>query len=134
MTSKHAATAREVSMFALVGLGATAVHYVVALALSLVMPVMLANPFGFIAAFGVSYVGHGVLTFRLTPEARDHKRHLPRFALTAFGGFLIGQALLMLLRSFTSLPDWLVLAIALGTVPVFTFTLSRFWVFTAAKS
>jgi putative flippase GtrA len=124
-----AETARQAGTFALVGLVATGVHYVVALIMSLVMPVVWSNPFGFVAAFGVSYVGHGRLTFRLKEGEHKHRQRLPRFALTATAGFLIGQGVLMLLRAVTALPDWLALGIALGVVPVFTFVTSRIWVF-----
>ena len=126
-------TARQAGVFALVGIAATGVHYVVALGLSLVMPVTWANPFGFLVAFGVSYVGHGRLTFRLSADDTQHKKRLPRFALTATTGFLIGQGLLLALRALTPLPDWLALGIALGVVPVFTFVTSRLWVFSSAR-
>lgn len=126
-------TIRQASTFAIVGLLATAVHYVVALALSMAMPVTWANPFGFLAAFGVSYFGHGRLTFRLSADDRNHSQQLPRFALTATAGFLLGQALLALLGRFTPWPDWISLGLALGTVPVFTFAVSRIWVFKVAS-
>ncbi|MCW5721251.1 MAG: GtrA family protein [Devosia sp.] len=122
-------TVRQAGTFALVGLAATGVHYLVALTLSLIMPVTWANPFGFLVAFGVSYIGHGRLTFRLAEGEHQHRKRLPRFALTATTGFLIGQGLLMALRALTPLPDWLALGIALGVVPVFTFVTSRIWVF-----
>lgn len=105
----------------------------VALVLALAMPVTWANPFGFLVAFGVSYIGHGRLTFRLAQGERQHKKRLPRFALTAITGFLIGQGLLIALRALTPSPDWLALAIALGVVPVFTFLTSRIWVFSATR-
>ncbi|WEJ32928.1 GtrA family protein [Devosia sp. SD17-2] len=124
-----AETARQAGVFALVGLVATGVHYVVALALSLVMPVVWANPFGFLVAFSVSYFGHGRLTFRLKDGEQHHRKRLPRFAAAATAGFLIGQGLLMALRATTPLPDWLALGIALGVVPVFTFAVSKIWVF-----
>lgn len=127
-------TARQAGTFALVGLAATGVHYLVALALSLAMPVTWANPFGFLVAFGVSYIGHGRLTFRLAEGEQHHRKRLPRFALTATTGFLIGQGLLLALRALTPFPDWLALGIALGVVPVFTFVTSRIWVFSSARS
>lgn len=134
MTEKaRTETLRQASTFAIVGLVATAVHYVVALVLSTMMPVVWANPFGFMLAFGVSYFGHGRLTFRLAAADRDHKRQLPKFALTAATGFLIGQAILATLRHFTPWPDWQILGLALGVVPAFTFAISRIWVFTVAK-
>lgn len=133
ISSERAETARQAGIFALVGLVATGVHYVVALALSLAMPVVWANPLGFLMAFGVSYVGHGRLTFRLQNGEHQHRKRLPRFALTATAGFLIGQAILLVLRALTPFPDWLALGIALGVVPVFTFVTSRFWVFSPSQ-
>jgi putative flippase GtrA len=133
ISSERAETARQAGIFALVGLVATGVHYVVALALSLAMPVVWANPFGFLMAFGVSYVGHGRLTFRLKDGEHHHRKRLPRFALTATAGFLIGQAILLVLRALTPFPDWLALGIALGVVPVFTFVTSRIWVFSPSQ-
>lgn len=133
VSSGKAETARQAGVFALVGLVATGVHYLVALALSLAMPITWANPFGFLVAFGVSYFGHGRLTFRLKEGEHHHRKRLPRFALTATAGFLIGQGILLALRAATPLPDWLALGIALGVVPVFTFVTSRIWVFAPSR-
>ncbi|WP_099864273.1 GtrA family protein [Pararhizobium haloflavum] len=128
-TDRLFAFLRQISTFAGVGVAATLVHYLTALALSLMMPIAYANPFGFGAAFFVSYFGHLHLTFRLDPSERRHAQRLPRFFLTAFSGFLIGQAILVALTSIDVLPGPAALAIAVFTVPVITFVASRLWVF-----
>lgn len=126
-------TGRELALFGVVGMVATAVHYCVALALTFWLPVTWANPAGFAAAFLVSYFGHARMTFHVPIDQRDHSRRLPRFALTALSGFLVGQAALLLLNASTMLPDWLALAAALGTAPVFVFLVARAWVFAPTR-
>lgn len=125
----HYARFRQVAIFGLVGVSSTAVHYGVALLLSQAMPLAYANPFGFLAAFLVSYLGHSHLTFAVAEGQRRHAERLPRFALVAVAGFCLTQAIVMALSALTGLPNWLILAIALVVVPVLTFIAAKFWVF-----
>lgn len=130
MSARARELLRQLATFGLVGIAATAVHYFTALAVSFVLPLAYANPFGFLAAFGVSYIGHLRLTFRIDDQESNHGPRLMKFFAVAFAGFLVGQgALLGMLSRFPMLPEWLVLMLAVGIVPVTTFLVSRFWVF-----
>jgi putative flippase GtrA len=120
---------RQMLAFAAVGLAATLTHYCVALLAAQSLPVTWANPVGFIVAFFVSYGGHVHFTFQVKGEHRRHRQRLPRFAVTAATGFLIGQAILLVLTRLTDGSDWLVLGLAVGSVPAITFLLSKLWVF-----
>lgn len=125
---------RQFLLFGLVGGSSTAVHYLLALALSQVMTLPWANPVGFISAFLVSYFGHSYLTFRLEQAQQKHRKRLPRFALVALGGFCMTQVIVVTLSSQTTFPNWLILAIALAVVPVLTFVAAKFWVFEKRES
>ncbi|GHD10628.1 GtrA family protein [Tianweitania populi] len=120
---------REVLAFASVGGAATIVHYMAALIAAQWLPVTFANPIGFVTAVLVSYFGHVQFTFQLKGEERRHRHRLPRFLVTAVCGFVAGQTVLLTLTSFTNAPDWLALGIAVVSVPVITFALSKLWVF-----
>jgi putative flippase GtrA len=132
MAGAQPSLSRQMAAFAVVGIAATVTHYLVALAASGFLPIAYANPVGFVVAFFVSYAGHVHFTFQLKGEERRHRHRLPRFAVTAVTGFLIGQAILLTLTRLTDWPNWLALGIAVGSVPVITFVLSKLWVFRKA--
>lgn len=120
----------QVSRFALVGITALVVHWlVVRLLVPLGLAPLIANIFGFLVAFNVSYFGHRTLTFKA-----DHQRHsrtFPRFATVAMASFAINEAFYALLLIFTPLRYDIALFIVLGVVAVLTYLLSRFWAFAA---
>lgn len=124
-----AINAIRISRFALVGIVATAVHYITAMASSFFLPVIAANPLGFLAAVAISYFGHMKLTFALPAWEQRHSNRLPRFVITAVAGFALGQVIVTALCFATALADWLILAIALSAVPIFTYVMSSAWVF-----
>lgn len=125
---------RQVVAFGLVGVAATLTHYVAALMAAWFLPLLWANPVGFLVAFFVSYLGHVRFTFQVSSEDRRHRQRLPRFAITAATGFVIGQCVLLVLTRLMAGPDWLILGLAVGSVPVITFLLSRLWVFRDVRS
>jgi len=120
---------RQIIAFASVGVAATIVHYVAALIAAQWLPISFANPIGFVVAFFVSYLGHVQFTFQLRGEDRRHRNRLPKFAVTAVSGFLLGQTILLTLTRVTNTPDFVALAVAVASVPVITFALSKLWVF-----
>ncbi|KDE40118.1 MAG: GtrA family protein [Nitrincola lacisaponensis] len=120
----------QVSRFALVGISALIVHWlVVRLLVPLGMPPLIANVFGFAVAFNVSYFGHRKLTFKA--DALNHSRTLPRFASVALGSFAVNEALYALLLMLTPLRYDVALLLVLGIVAVLTYLFSRFWAFAA---
>ncbi|WP_299443116.1 GtrA family protein [uncultured Rhodospira sp.] len=117
----------EIARFGIVGVTATAVHYGVAYAVAAVFGYYIGNVFGYLAAVGVSYLGHQRWTFKT--ERIDHRRQLPRFIATSLGAVAASQGVLFVALSLFAWPDPLALAAAVATVPPITFLLTRFWVF-----
>lgn len=122
------ATLVQLTRFGIVGLTATGVHYVVALGVSVLVSPYLANLAGYASAVGVSYFGHQRVTFRVDPAEVAHRRHLPRFVVTSLSALALSQLVLATGRAL-ALPDAPALALAVLTVPPYTFLLSRVWVF-----
>ncbi len=123
---------REIAVFIAVGLLATAVHYAVALSLTVLLPLTLANPCGFAVALIVSYLGHARLTFSAMAGQISHRERFPRFALVALGGFALNQSIVLILSQ-TTLPNWLVLGARLPWCRSQPSSLRKFWVFAARK-
>jgi putative flippase GtrA len=119
----------SISWFAIIGLLASCVHYVVAVVFELMhftSPAM-ANVTGFLLAFPVSYLGHTKFSF--AGHTATHQQALPKFFGVALTGFLINQAMLLNTLHFTSLPFWFVLGVVMVVVAISTYLLSRFWAF-----
>lgn len=134
MSSRVRELVRQVATFGMVGIAATAVHYFTAFGASQLIPLAYANPIGFLAAFGVSYLGHLRLTFRIPAQESNHRMRMIKFFAVALLGFFTGQAVLLALAATGRFPEWLTLLVAVGVVPVTTFVISRFWVFAQAPS
>jgi putative flippase GtrA len=114
--------------FGLVGIAATSTHFLVALgAMTLTVPALWANAFGFVIAFQVSFAGHRHFTFSHQNLAVATSRG--RFAVTALVGFVLNEALLAALLNLTQLSDVVALAIALLSVALVTFLISKYWAF-----
>ncbi|KEQ19790.1 GtrA family protein [Endozoicomonas numazuensis] len=89
---------------------------------------LMANPAAFILAFIVSYLGHSLWTF-------NHKQHALRSSLVKFllvqliCSFVLNQGLYTLLLNYTDLNYLVASFIVLATIPLITFTLSKYWAF-----
>lgn len=119
----------SISWFAVIGVVAAAVHYVVAVSVEftqLTSPAK-ANVIGFFLAFPVSYWGHRKLSF--AGYTATHKQAFPKFFAVALTGFLANQFMVVNILSFTALPFWLVLAVVMVLVAISTYLLSRYWAF-----
>lgn len=125
---RHMPSLVQFARFGSVGILATAVHYGVALIIVLVASPYLANFVGYCAAVGVSYIGHQRFTFRIAKEAAEHGRRLPRFVVTSFSALIISQ-LVLTGTAAVGLTEVIGLAVAVLSVPPYTFLLSRLWVF-----
>lgn len=120
--------ARQGAIFAAVGVAATAVHVVVALATRELVGLspMQANFVAYLCAVGVSYFGNARLTF-LKPA-----RHAPqfvRFVVVSLGGLAANQAITWLLVNRLGWPFWLGLAVVVVVVPGLSFVAARLWAF-----
>ncbi len=99
---------------------------VFALTQSLLWP-ELANALGFVIAFGVSFGGHRLLSFK--DASTSVATSLGRFAITALAGFASNELVFVLLLRVLALPSLLALFLALLFAAGQTFVLSRFWAF-----
>lgn len=120
----------QLSWFVLVGASAALVHWLVVVALvSLAQwAPLVANVFGWLVAFGVSFTGHYQLTFRAQQSALGSS--LPRFFLISTVGFLINETSYAILLHQTNLPYELLLGLILIGIAFLTFIFSRLWAFT----
>jgi putative flippase GtrA len=118
--------------FALVGLGATAVHvavYAGTIELLALQP-LAANTLGFAAGVNVSFIGHWRWTF--AGESRvDVPRSLVRFWLLALAGFALNTAFVQLVTGTLELHYGWSIPLIVGVTPFVTFTLSKLWAFRA---
>ncbi|QJQ04753.1 GtrA family protein [Undibacterium piscinae] len=124
--------AREIirlARFGLVGLSASATHYVSVIALVEINAVnpLIANIGGFFAAFWVSYFGHRFWTFG--DRNNINSGAFLRFFATALFGFGLNEILFYLMLAYTAIPYTVALAIAVITVAISTYLLSRVWAF-----
>ena len=87
----------------------------------------LANALGFVIAFGVSFAGHRLLSFK--DAATSVRTSLGRFAVTALAGFASNELVFALLLRVGGLPALVALLIALVLAAGQTFLFSRFWAF-----
>lgn len=113
--------------FLAVGGTASVAHMVVfALAQAHMWP-ELANALGFVIAFGVSFAGHRLLSFK--DAGTSVATSLRRFGITALAGFASNEIVFVALLRGLALPSLLALFIALVFAAGQTFVLSRFWAF-----
>jgi putative flippase GtrA len=118
----------RLSRFAVVGILATSTHVGVVWLLigHLAVRPLLANLLAFLVAFGVSFIGQYRWTFRST---RDWRSALWRFLVTALLGFAMNNILLVALLEAGLVSQELSAVLAVGVIPLVTYTLSRLWVF-----
>jgi putative flippase GtrA len=117
----------QLGRFAGVGLAATLLHVATALlAAHLGLSPQAANAAGFAAALGLSYVGHGRITFGADLA---HRRHGPRFLVTACLGLLLSATLTQVVAVWMGAPFAVAMALVALAVPGATFLLCRLWVF-----
>lgn len=119
---------RELLTFLIVGAAATLTHITVAISLEsfFAFQPQLANLCGYLSAVGVSYLGHGRLTFR---AANNHAARAPRFVVVSLIGLAVGSGLVEILAVRNQVPFAYVMIIAGAAVASTTFVLSKFWAF-----
>lgn len=119
---------RTIATFGVVGVMATLTHFVVGLSLTSwdVMIPFWANIVAFVAAFGISYVGHRTYTFR---SGANHAYALPRFFAVACGGLVLNQIIVFLTVNLLGFLYWQALIIIVLMVPIVVYAAGRFWVF-----
>ena len=88
---------------------------------------VIANALAFIGAFIVSFTGQSLWTFN--HKSHDHNTALRYLMIQLFCSFILNQALYTLLVLYTPLHYMAASFIVLITIPVITFTLSKYWAF-----
>lgn len=117
---------RQILSFGAVGLIATLTHVLIAgFAFSGGLHPALANLFGALAAFCVSFIGNSSVTFR---SRRSFASTAPRYAVLTAASFGITTALMLWTES-QQLPLAAYATAAIVIIPPTTFVLARFWVF-----
>ena len=119
--------------FVVIGILATVVHVVVALALHHIagMPPLWANPVAFLTAWILSYSGNWLWTF----EGRTaHKYSVPRYLTVSLASFGLNQFIVFIATKYFLWPFWLALLPAVIIVPVFGFAASRYWAYRDTSS
>lgn len=119
--------------FGLVGIFATAVHITIATLLLMHSEVNLiaVNTLAFLTAFGVSFLGNYLWTFRAPGSPR---RAILRFFLIAVGAYAANTMLLLFLTSQRWLSTFESMIISATIVPIISFSLSRVWGFSKNMS
>lgn len=114
--------------FGAVGIFATVVHITVVWLLlrQAEMTPIPANTLAFLTAFGISFVGNYVWTFRSPGSPR---RAIVRFFLIAVGAYAANTIFIAFLVSARWLSTLESTIIAASIVPIISFTASRLWCF-----
>lgn len=123
---------RQGASFAVIGLAATAVHVMSALAARqwIDASAMQANLVGYGAAVLVSYIGNARFTFGRAILAGGQ---FTRFLVVSLAGLAVTQAVTWLVVHGMGLPFRVALAVVVVVAPIVSFTLSRIWAFAAPR-
>lgn len=122
--------AREVNLFIVVGVVATACNYAAAMAAQRYFAVgpLAAGVVGYASAVGVSYFGNALLTFR---RPALHGPQFVRFMTISLAGLALNLALVFIGARLLGWPLWRALIPVVLIVPAVTFVMSKFWAFRA---
>lgn len=118
----------RMSRFAIIGIIAAIVHIGIALLLVRFtgMNPFLANAIAFLTAFLVSFFGQYYWTFRCSGDPR---RAMVRFFGLSLSGFVVNNAVLGILLESGKLSVYVAMFLAACVIPVFTYLVSRLWIF-----
>ncbi len=121
---------RQVFTFGVVGVIATATHYLVALLLTdlVEITVLISNILGYCAAVSVSIFGHSTFTYRKAIT----RTVVRRFIVVSLSTLMASEVILFVLVSQMGVHHRIALAVVVATIPIITFFLNKFWVYTAS--
>jgi len=130
---KLPALVREINWFAVVGVAATGINYIAALAAQrgLSLSPLAAGFVGYAAAVGVSYFGNSLLTFR---RPAMHGPQFARFAAISLVGLAVNLGIVFAATRALGWPLWKALIPVVVIVPVSTFVMAKFWAFREAAA
>jgi putative flippase GtrA len=119
----------QLMRFGIVGCAAACVHFSVLVFLveiGLLKP-LSANIIAFFVAFSVSYSGHRYWTFNA--KQVQHRVAFTKLLLVQLTNLATNEGLFYIFLTYFNLPYPVALLIVLVTLPIFTFSLSKWWVF-----
>lgn len=119
---------REINLFVVIGVAATACQVGVSLAAQrwLGLGPVLASLTGYAASVGVSYIGNSRLTFR---RPALHGPQFARFATISLTGLGLNLGTVWIATHTLGWPLWLAMVPVVMVVPASTFVMSKFWAF-----
>ena len=128
---KLPAVVRELNLFVLVGVTATAAQVGVSLAAQrwLGVEAMAASLMGYIASVGISYLGNSRFTFR---RPALHGPRFAKFATISLAGLTVNLSVVFACTHALVWPLWMAMIPEVLTVPATTFVMSKFWAFRTA--
>jgi len=128
MITAYLPVIRQIMRFGIVGLTAATIHFsiVVMLVQFAGLQPLVANVFGFLISFQVGYWGHRTWTFNGTSVL--HREALPRLLTVQVVAFTANETLFYTFLQM-HLPYQVALLIVLTILPIFTFLMSKLWVF-----
>lgn len=118
----------RVVRFALVGIGATVLYALLALAFEsrLAMSPVAASVLAYAVAAIFSYCGHKFVTFM---SDGAHRQELPRFVLLTVTGFGVASALPYLFANLLGQPSWVPVLLTCVLIPMVNLIVLDRWVF-----
>jgi len=121
----------QLFIFGVVGVLATATHYVVALVCTEAMgiSVYISNLFGYLVALPPPFFGYGTFTFRVRLSPQIFTRFCIASALT----FLFSECLLGILATQYQMGHRLNLLLVVILIPMVTFVINKFWVYAVTQ-
>jgi putative flippase GtrA len=125
---KLPAVVRELNLFIVVGLSATACNYIAALAAQRFADLgpLAAGLAGYLASVAISYFGNSLLTFRRPPL---HRLQFVRFMTISLLGLALNLGLVFAGTHWMSWPLWRAEIPVVILVPAATFVMAKFWAF-----
>ena len=128
---KLPAVVREINVFVLVGVLATACQVGVSLATQrwLGTEAMVASLIGYAASVGVSYLGNSLFTFR---RPALHGPQFAKFATISLTGLALNLSLVFVFTHALAWPLWQAMIPVVLIVPPSTFVMSKLWAFRVA--
>ena len=133
MSQDRTALVRQGGLFFIVGIVATAVHALVALAARDLshLSAMTATATGYVCAVGVSYLGNARFTFR---RPALHGGQFARFLVVSLSGFATNVGITWLLSNRLGWPFPATLAVIVVVIPALSFTGSKLWAFAERRN
>ncbi|WP_168201375.1 GtrA family protein [Qingshengfaniella alkalisoli] len=124
----HRVWGAEALRFGVIGVSATATHFLVLTAAVELLGIAaaIANGLAFLVAVMVTYFGQSYWVFR---NPSHNLARLQKFISTAVGGMLANVGIMAVTVNILDLPYQLGFVVALLVVPIATFVISKFWVF-----